>query len=196
MSQVAPNDTNNDTRLSLIASGKTLFWKFGFRKVSVEEICKNAGVSKMTFYRNFSNKNELLEQLLNIENMSNRAQFRKIMDQDIPFKDKIELYMDKQAKDFKSTSNTLLEDIMTSNSTSLKDLLKKNSDQAIQDFLERIIEAQKKGEIRAGLDPQFILYMMNDLRTKFEDPKLLAMYKSKAEMTMQVTNYFFHGILA
>ena len=43
----------------LFSTAKNLFFKFGLRRVSVEEICIKASVSKMTFYRNFNNKEHI-----------------------------------------------------------------------------------------------------------------------------------------
>jgi AcrR family transcriptional regulator len=50
------NKTGND---KLFKAGRKLFWKYGFRRVSVDEICREAGVSKMTFYRAFEDKQDL-----------------------------------------------------------------------------------------------------------------------------------------
>ncbi|RKY44359.1 MAG: TetR/AcrR family transcriptional regulator, partial [Candidatus Neomarinimicrobiota bacterium] len=35
----------------IVETGKKLFYRYGIKKVSVEEICKEAGVSKATFYK-------------------------------------------------------------------------------------------------------------------------------------------------
>ena len=43
----------------IMSTGKDLFWKYGMKRVTVEEICKEANVSKMTFYKYFGNKYEL-----------------------------------------------------------------------------------------------------------------------------------------
>jgi AcrR family transcriptional regulator len=48
----------------ILNTGKTLFWKHGVRRVTIEEICREADVSKMTFYRFFPNKIELAKTLL------------------------------------------------------------------------------------------------------------------------------------
>ena len=45
--------------LDILNTARQLFWKHGIRRVSVEEVCREAGVSKMTFYRSFPNKIEL-----------------------------------------------------------------------------------------------------------------------------------------
>ena len=48
----------------LLRTAKSLFFRFGIRKVSVVEICMEAGVSKMTFYRHFKNRDDIAIQVL------------------------------------------------------------------------------------------------------------------------------------
>ena len=59
---------------SITSAAKSLFWKHGIRRVSIEEICEDAGVSKMTCYKYFSNKTAiakyLIEDLFEIRNKS------------------------------------------------------------------------------------------------------------------------------
>ena len=40
----------------IVKIGKDLFYKYGIKRVSVEEICAKANVSKMTFYKFYNNK--------------------------------------------------------------------------------------------------------------------------------------------
>jgi AcrR family transcriptional regulator len=42
------------------ATAKELFWKHGFKKVSIDEICKKASVSRKTFYTYYPNKQALV----------------------------------------------------------------------------------------------------------------------------------------
>ncbi len=48
----------------IIETASELFVRFGIKRVTVEEICKTSGVSKMTFYKFFRNKNEVVEKIL------------------------------------------------------------------------------------------------------------------------------------
>ena len=45
----------------IIETARTLFHKFGFKKVSMDEIAKEAGVTKRTIYMYFSSKEDLLK---------------------------------------------------------------------------------------------------------------------------------------
>ena len=50
------SNMSNPKREQILKTGKELFWKFGFKRVTIEEICKEAGISKMTYYKYFTNK--------------------------------------------------------------------------------------------------------------------------------------------
>ena len=56
----------------IVETAEELFFKHSVKRVSVEEICNKANVSKMTFYRYFSNKQELAEHIIHLmfESMS------------------------------------------------------------------------------------------------------------------------------
>jgi AcrR family transcriptional regulator len=53
--------------VAILKAGREFFWKYGFRKVTVDEICKAAGVSKMTFYRYFKDKATLAKTIFDNE---------------------------------------------------------------------------------------------------------------------------------
>lgn len=57
----------------IIDSARDLFYRFGFKRVSMDEIANNAKVTKRTVYSYFSSKEELLKYFINeeIQNMKN-----------------------------------------------------------------------------------------------------------------------------
>lgn len=52
------------TRRLIINNASRIFVERGFRNVSVEELCKVVGVSKVTFYKYFENRETLVETLV------------------------------------------------------------------------------------------------------------------------------------
>ena len=75
----------------IIKTAIDLFSRFGTKRVTVEEICKTAGVSKATFYKYFKNKLDLIRHIRDelIEIGFNK--FDEISAMDIPYPEKIEL---------------------------------------------------------------------------------------------------------
>jgi AcrR family transcriptional regulator len=67
----------------LLDKAEELFWKYGYTSVSVDQIAKEAGISKMTIYKHFHSKEELFIEVLmnNTEHHINRL-MEKINEKD------------------------------------------------------------------------------------------------------------------
>ncbi|MGB1204228.1 MAG: TetR/AcrR family transcriptional regulator [Chitinophagales bacterium] len=181
--------------IAIQKSAKTLFWKYGITRVTVEEICQEAGVSKMTFYRNFKNKNEVAKQVLIHLSEKGLADYNRIMVQDIAFIDKVRQMILMKAENSKDVSHEFLKDIYQNQDTSLQEILIKHRKKSLDRVMEDFAEAQKKGWIRQDLKLSFILYTLNDLQKKILDEELAALYANSTEMIMELTTSFFYGIL-
>jgi len=62
----------SDKRAQILNHAKKRFERFGFNKTTVDEIAKDAGISKRTLYQEFENKENILEELLMFEALSVR----------------------------------------------------------------------------------------------------------------------------
>ena len=67
----------------ILKAAKKLFFESGLNKVTIEEICAESSVSKMTFYRNFKNKEEIARSILESVFEESNTQYKSIMDQEI-----------------------------------------------------------------------------------------------------------------
>jgi len=67
-----------------------LFQNHGFKKVSVNDIAERAGVSQVTIYNHFSNKEALIRDVLQWYAMILLARYKSMMESDRPFKEKLE----------------------------------------------------------------------------------------------------------
>ena len=62
----------SEKRTQILSLAKKKFERFGFNKTTVDEIAKDASVSKRTLYQEFENKEKILEELLMFEALSVR----------------------------------------------------------------------------------------------------------------------------
>ena len=53
-----------DQRSHIIKTAGEMFFRLGIRSVSIDDICRELGMSKKTFYVYFASKDELVEQML------------------------------------------------------------------------------------------------------------------------------------
>jgi len=91
--------SNPDTekRHRLFAAAKPLFERYGFRKTTIEEICTEAGVSKRTFYEEFSDKADFFHELLHHRSRRFRDDFAAALSGAGGAREKVELFLETYA---------------------------------------------------------------------------------------------------
>ena len=179
----------------ILIVAKELFWKYGFKRVTIEEVCREANVSKMTFYKHFKNKMELIKYLLNHIYDKAIKQYREIMDSDIPFYEKVKKTLDLKMEQSKNISNEFMNDYLRHADPEMVKFLNQKMDENLQMIVNDYIQAQKKGDIRKDIKPEFILYILNHLQEIVKDEQLEKIYDNPQDIIMEFTNFFFYGIL-
>src|SRR5690554_2221035 len=83
---------------NIISVAKDLFLDRGISTVSIREIASRAGVSQVTIYNYFGDKNGLAKEVF-ISFLANSIQtFDEILDLKVPFLKKLEMIMEKKEK--------------------------------------------------------------------------------------------------
>jgi AcrR family transcriptional regulator len=185
----------NEKYTAIIKTGHDLFWKFGIRRVTIEEICREANVSKMTFYRFFSNKTEIAMAV--VTNLFDEMikDYRKLMDEEIPFEEKIKKQLLMKFEGTKEISPELIKDIYGDPSSELFKYWKSRADGMLQLVYEDYSHAQKMGWIRKDIKLEYIIYMSNKASELVSDENLQKLYPDMQSLIMEYANMFFYGIL-
>lgn len=175
--------------------GKKLFWKHGFRRVSIEEICKEAQVSKMTFYKQFNNKEEFAQYILAQVLDEAMGQYKEIMQKNIPYSEKVKELILLKHNFTTLISQEFIEDIYKNEELGLKKQLEAYQQRFIGEIRQDLGKAQEQGHIRKDLNLDFVLYMLNDMTGKLLDDRLRALFPNSQDLIMEFTNFFFYGIV-
>lgn len=178
-----------------VNTAKILFWKYGLKRVSIEEICTRTPVSKMTFYKFFKNKELLAEYLLKELLKEWHNQYNSIMSQNSPFALKIKQVIALEQGASENMGEEFIQDIYNNEYIKLQELISTERDRYHAEIVNDMIAAQKKGDVRKDIKPEFILYLLEDITNKVMDKNLSKLYSSKQELIMELTNYFFYGIM-
>jgi len=188
-------DKSNPKKEQILQTGKDLFWKFGIRRVTIEEICKEAGVSKMTYYKYFSNKMELVKTIMDAIYDDSVIKYRNIMDSDIPFTDKVLQTIHLKRDQTKAFSSVFLLDFISHADPEIVDFFEHLKNKNIQMIAEDYTKAQRDGNIRRDIKVEFIIYFLNHMLDMSHDANLISLYKDPHEMIMELTKFFFYGVL-
>lgn len=187
-------DANSPKYSDIIKTAYKLFWKHGIRRVSIEEVCREANVSKMTFYRFFSNKAELGQVVIDKIIDESIEKYREIMSRDISFEEKMKEQLLLKFEGTKEISAEFINDVFSNEKLGLKEHWLKRADEFSHEVRRDLSVAQKQGIIRKDLKLDFVFYLNNKAAEIFSDPKLLEMYSSMQELIMEYANLIFYGI--
>ena len=181
--------------LDILNTARRLFWKHGIRRVSVEEICREAGASKMSFYRFFPNKVELAKAMLQELFDESMNEYQALMAQDIPFEEKVQKQLLMKFEGTQEISAELVRDIYSNREWGLGEYLEQRTEEALKVIMNDYAQAQQKGWIRQDLRLDFMLYIFHRMPEWVSDEQLLASYPDTQELIMEATRFFFYGIL-
>jgi AcrR family transcriptional regulator len=186
---------SNLKKKQIISTAQALFWKYGMRRVSIEEICGVAKVSKMTFYKFFKNKIELVKYILDKIEEESTKEYQTIMSQDISFHKKVLQTIDMKMKSVDKISSEFYADLHQNAIPEISEHFNNISTRVLDLIVDDYKKAQGKGEIRKDLKIEFIIYQLNKIFEMAGDANLIEMYDSPQDLIMELTRFFFYGIL-
>ena len=172
----------------IVETAEELFFKHSVKRVSVEEICAKANVSKMTFYRYFSNKQELAEHIIHLMFEQGYAKLDEVEALEIPFTEKIQMILD-----FK------LEFVEKMSSEYIREYMHLIQGTLMQQWMERVMRfmrhAQERGDIRADVRPELIMLTLDKYSELVDDQRIAQIYPDYAELTRDIWRLFYYGVL-
>lgn len=171
-----------------------LFYRYGVKRVTVEELCKTAKISKMTFYKYFANKIDLAEYIIFKILDEGQLEFVNIFNQSCSFADKIDQFIQMKLKYAKQFSKEFYRDFVNLSPTIHDKIIAYSQNNQAQ-FIQLIKQAQKTGDVRKDISINFISFMLNNIFELREDEKLLSLYNNLEEMTQDMVTFYFYGIM-
>lgn len=176
----------SEKREQIVHTAKRLFSRYGSKRVTVEEICREAGASKMTFYKYFPNKVELVRCIRDEWVTDGFRKFDEINAMDISFPEKINL-MTRWKVAFTSRINAkfILELV------SIDDVM----DKARRRFLDNIVDAQRNGDIRSDINPEFLMLVVDKIYELVKEDHWKSIFSDFSQFQEQVRTLIFFGLL-
>ena len=185
---------NNQKYDAIMATSRELFWRHGFKRVSVQEICQKSGVSKMTFYKFFKNKTALAKTVFTDEIQQGVEKFNRLIDEDIPVEEKVEKLILLKAEGTKNISREFMQDFYLGSEPELKTFVEEQTREAWSGLLINWKRAQKKGIFRDDLRPELLIHISFGLVELMKDEKLANLYGSTQELLLEFTKFIAYGI--
>lgn len=183
------------TEKKLLDATRSLIWSQGVNKTTVDQICNEAKVSKMTFYRAFENKFDVVKIVLDEKYENFEKNYHEIFDKNIPFVEKINEIIYFNLESVREISAELIKDIVSQENPNLKDYMDEKVNFQRELTLSYIIKEQTKGNFRSDLKIEFISFFLDHINELVFDKRLNKIYESTDELVNQLTKMFYFGVL-
>ena len=186
--------TRRDAEIRLTEAGHELCWKFGFKKVTVEDVCKKAGVSKMSFYRYYENKTELAKRVLDNVISDGVVKFREIMTDDDTAVNKMHRFIDLKIEGTNNISKEFIADIYGDMGSEIQQYMAKLTAHTITTMIEEFRNAQSRGVFNSNFKPELLFALSNSFIELMNNPVLNKLYENPQEIIIEMVNLISYGI--
>ncbi|BBD45804.1 Transcriptional regulator, TetR family [Petrimonas sp. IBARAKI] len=177
----------------IIQTAEDLFLHFGFKRLTISEICDKSGISRKTFYSYFGSKDDLVQQIVEafMENAFNL--FENILnDNTLTFAEKLEKSILMKYDMGKKWSFAFFSDLLSDEKISVYyHSLTGRSASMVRQMLE---SAQKNEEIDPDLNIDYIIWLLKKQSEHLNDKELLRFFTDIEDMIRQMTRVFVYGI--
>jgi AcrR family transcriptional regulator len=181
---------------AILDAAKSLFWKHGIRRVTIEEICEVAGVSKMTFYKYFSNKTALAKYIIEDLSEAGLKTYKDILASEISYDQKVKLMIESKLNNTNDLSQELFYELYKDKDHELAKTIEAIKNKMFDIYVDDFRKAQISGDIRSDIKPEFILFLLNRVTEMMTESDLVSMYPDPQHLIAEVTNLFFYGIMS
>jgi len=170
-----------------------LFQKKGFKGVTVEEICRTSDVSKMTFYKHFLNKEDLVLQI--IKKLYNDAieEGKSVLNSSKPHRDRIADLLEWKIKLLDQFTPPMLLD-MKDFDPSLEIFIKQKSSESLSLLKDFIRDGQEEGVFRKNLNIGFLIHIFQILSNCFFSENLEQYFTSYEDYIREYLDFLFYGL--
>lgn len=172
-----------------------LFAKYGFQKVSVNEIAEQAGVAPATIYNYFGTKEQLYaDTLLNWMDRQ-LAQYEEILDAERSFPEKTKEIMLYEVNHLKFLTDEL-QKAPASDRNSLMQMMESYSEQRIMRFFMKFVAMGKQeGYIREDFSEELMMLYFNMYKNELGRYWESSKQEHRARNIDQLMELFFHGLV-
>ncbi len=182
-------------KLDIKAAARDLFWRHGFRRVSIEEICQRAKVSKMTFYKYFPNKQELAKTIFNDNIENGEKEFRDILYSDDLPAIKIKKILLLKLEGTNNISQEFVKDFYKGGDPGLSGFVEQRTQQVWTFLKNDYKKAQETGLFRKDFKPDMLIKLQIKLLELMEDQSIIDLYDSQQDIIMEFANLLVYGII-
>ena len=133
--------------------------------------------------------------LLNRMMSDGMNEYKQIMAQDVPFLEKVKQTIEMKMRQTSDLSQEFFNEFHKNTDEDILAVINQVRNESLQIVFHDYVEAQKNGDVRSDVKPEFIIFFLNHMLEMAKDERLAQLYDSPQLLIMELTNFFFYGVL-
>lgn len=182
-----------DKQKALLLAGTKLFHRYGFSKVSVEEICRLAVVSKVTFYRYYRGKDGLILAILELIFSDMIRRSNELLDSERGLKEKFDRVIVMKQEFIDILGEELTQGFFEH--PTARAYYEKLSRESYASFRAFLIREQERGGINPELNIDLFMAILRELSGLISRKVLEDKCANFKEMVAQVNEILVYGLI-
>lgn len=185
-----------DIKQKILHTAEEMFQKFGYSKVTMEEIASTLNISKKTLYKHFTNKEHILKEMVHNNKCEVDAFIDELMkDKTTPFIDKLKNFMNFIAKVSKKIEGTMVHDIMKSHPEIWKDIEQFRENRAYKNLSDLIKDGIQNGVFRDDVNTEVVVLAYVSAIHTLINPETLSKLPISADQAFRdILKIMFEGL--
>ncbi|HFC8497567.1 TPA: TetR/AcrR family transcriptional regulator [Neisseria subflava] len=190
------NVMNASKQQIIIDVAYRLFREQGFSAVSVGSICAEAAVSRVTFYKYYSGKNALLQQIVTEQKNCVRAEFENLLERQCSLREATEAVFALQKQSFEELySSAFLRDIEENTDLELERFFHELNEEKYAFMRGFFHTLQQRRLIQPDLPVELIDLFIRQADILMYHPQLAALYAAAPQKLPQdILGLLLHGL--
>ena len=182
------------TKDRILQGTQELFFKYGIKSITMDDIAKHLAMSKKTIYQYFADKDEMVEAMTTQLMKKNEREFQKIVNESANVVEEVFAMMKHMGNLFSQMNPNLFYDMQKHHSNTWK-LFKKFK----EEYIERMVEDSVKrgiaqGLVRSDINSKIVARLrMEEVEMGF-NPQIFPPNKFKIiDVQLTLLDHFLHG---
>lgn len=179
----------------ILKGAEELFFKYGIKSVTMDDIAKHLAISKKTIYQFYSDKNEIVETLMKETLKQDECEFKQIHDQASNMIEEVMHMMQHITQMFAKTNPNIFYDLQKYHPKAWN-LFKEFKQECMAAMIEKSIERGKKeGLVREDVNSKIISRMRIEQVEMGLNPEAFPPVEFKlVDIQLSMLDHFLHGI--
>ena len=189
-------EPDNYTKDRIREQARNLFFKYGIRSVSMDDLSAGLGISKKTIYQWFKDKDELVQAIIDQENQGMQADCDQCLDDSADAIEEILLTLDRMIQHLKNMNPTVVYDLQKFHFQSFQSFSENKNKYLLTVITKNLERGIDEGLYRDGLNIAILSrYRLEAMMIAFNQEVFPAPEYNLIEVTMTLIENFLYGVV-